>query len=227
MHLRTHGAGRSSVRLGLESLEARTLLSATLPAPIPTTSGGVVHHTDLDPIHVATIHPAAVAPAATSAGFSFHWNVGPSTVITGTNALTANGKSSGNVVFALVRDGFDSAHLGGNAVAVPIGFLITNSDASDAVPDHFHTAISIRLRLHDAASGATGVVTFKALLTGTLSGARSTLVLKFQSPLTQKLTLGHNVYTVRLPETLNPAGPDAIPTTLFAYVGVSAAGQHK
>jgi hypothetical protein len=223
MHPRTHGA-RSTVRLGLESLEARTLLSATLPAPSPAVSTAIVHHTDLNNIHVAYALPAATAhtqTAAASVRFSYHWKVGPSTVIIGANPKTANGKSSGNVDFALVRDGTDAARLGGQAAAVPLGFIITNSDADDAVPDRFHAAITLKLTLHDAASGASRTVTFKALLTGTLSFDRSTLVINVQGPLTQKVTLGQHVYTVRLPGSIKPAGPTDVPTTVFAFVAVS------
>jgi hypothetical protein len=100
MRTNTSRASQLTARLGLESLEGRTLLSATLPTPAPTV-GHVASTTTLQVHHQA-------ATQARMVGFSYQWCVGPSAVIVGTNPTTGNGKSTGSVDFALVRGGGDT-----------------------------------------------------------------------------------------------------------------------
>jgi hypothetical protein len=208
-------AGRCTARLGLESLEGRTLLSATLPTPATAASIAVAH-----PASVQVHHQAA---QPTYAHFSYDWHVGPSAVLVGTNNTTLNGKSTGSVDFALVRGGDDASRVGGPRGALPIGFVMTTSSASPDHPDHFHVSFTLRLRLHDASSGKTGELTFKGTVNGTLDWGASHLTVTFLSPTTQKLTLGHHVYTVTLPNTIKPTGPNDVPTPLYAMVQVGAA----
>jgi hypothetical protein len=65
------------------------------------------------------------------------------------------------------------------------------------------------------------VLTFKGTSTGTLSYFGSRLTATFQSPTTQKITLGSHVYTVTLPRRLNPPGPNYMPLPVYARVQVS------
>jgi hypothetical protein len=213
-------AGRFSARLGLESLEGRMLLSATLPAA-PSGGTAVAHPADAFAVnHLATTSAQA---QATYAHFSYDWHVGPSAVLVGTNSTTLNGKSTGSVDFALVRRGNDALKMGGQRGALPIGFVMTTSSADPSHPDHFHVSFTVTLKLHDDASGKTGVLTFHGTVDGTLDWMASHLTITFQSPLTQSLTLGHNVYKVTLPSTIKPTGPNDVPTPLYAFVQVSAA----
>jgi hypothetical protein len=220
-------AGRS-VRPGLESLESRTLLSSSMPTALAAPPA-IVGHSAAAAIHIDHTTPAATTQhaAPATASFAYHWSVGPSSVLVGTNTITRNRASTGSVDFALVRDSSAVARLGGPASTVPVGFLLTTSSAGDGLPDHFNTPFTIRLRLRDAASGATGEVTFKGRITGTLSWDHSGLQATFLSPTTQKITLGKHVYTVSLPATLVPNGPYDMPTTVFARIQVATATAHK
>jgi hypothetical protein len=203
---------RFSTRLGLEALEGRTLLSATLP----TATLGVAHQAAATTVQV---HHLSAQPVRVN--FSYNWQVGPSAVLTGRNSSTGNGRSTGSVDFALVRSGGESAPQGGLPVGVPLGFVVTTSSASDGKPDTFNTAFTLTLRIRDAASGTHGVLTFKGKITGKLTATRSSLTVTFDAP-SQRLVLGRHVYTVTLPRTVHPTGPYDAPSALFAFVQVSA-----
>jgi hypothetical protein len=220
MHAHKSRAGHFTARLGLESLEDRALLSATVPAtgpaaaPVVSQSSGpsmqIQHQT-------TTTAPQAQAPYV---HFSYHYGISPSAVILGTNSATLNGKSTGSVDFALVRGGGAAAHLGGAATALPIGFVMTISSADPNKPDIFHANFSVTLRLQDG--GAKGELHFKGRIDGTLDAFASHLKVTFQSPLTQTITLGKHVYTVTMPSSMNPAGPNDVPSPLYALVKVTA-----
>jgi hypothetical protein len=205
-------AGRLHARLNLESLEARTLLSATLPTPTPVP---VVCQqalaSSIQVNHQATAQAAMV-------NFSYRWGIGPSAVLTGTNSSTHIGRSTGSVDFALVRTSPDAAPLGGRPTAMPLGFVVTTSSASPARPDHFNTTFTLSLRIRDA-SGVWGQVNFKGTVTGTLTANVSNLTITFKSP-SQQLTLGHHVYSITLPKTIHPNGPADAPSAVYAFVSV-------
>jgi hypothetical protein len=197
--------GRRFVRLRLESLEGRDLPSTTvLPAPV------------LGPAVVST---ASVAQTAT---FSTHWVVGPSAIMQGTNSTTYNGKSTGSVALSLYRDTSLTGTVGGAAVTEHVGVLTTTSSASTTKPDVFHTPFTLTLTVRDAATGKTGLFTFHGTINGTLSWQTSHLTVTFQSPLTQKLTVGSHVYTVTLkpPAGYLPA-PGAPHANIDATIQVS------
>ena len=221
MTLRTD-AGRSTVRLGLESLESRTLLSTGLALPTLAAAKAALHYTGPAPIDIdytTPAKPAAVQHTTTgNASYTYHWAVGPSAVLVGTNG---NGPSTGSVDFALVRDGSEAAKLGGPAGTLPVGFLVTTSSADASDPDHFNTPFTLHLTLRDAASGKTGQLTFKGKITGTLNWNQANLKATFFSPTTQKITLGNHVYTVSLLATLFPNGPNDVPTPIYAHVQIS------
>jgi len=217
MHALNNRAGRFTARLALESLESRTLLSATMPTAAPvapaTTSHAAasdiqVHHLTSNTTHAATVN------------FQYDWSVGPSAVMIGTNSTTGNGKSTGSVDFALVRPGSDSTKLGGMPTAVPLGFLVTTGSASDAHPDHFNIKISLKLSLRDSATGKSGELTFNGMLTGTLTANQSSLTITLQTP-SQQLILGNKVYSVTLAKTMHPAGPNDVPSAVYAFVHVT------
>jgi hypothetical protein len=214
MRINTSRAGRFTARLGLESLEGRLLLSATLPAAAPS----------LGTAQVWSVKPLAAAPA--SAGFSYSWSVSPSAVLLGRNSSTGNGQSTGSVMVALSAAGSASAPLSGSSGSIPLGLFTTSSSAVPSRPDTYNTPFSINLKIHDAASGATGTLNFKGTVTGALNWQQSALVVRFDAP-TQKLTLGGRLYTVTLPGTIHLATPDAAPLQVNASVQVSrmASGQ--
>jgi hypothetical protein len=199
--------GRSVARLGLESLESRTLLSATLlPAATPTSASALVQQSSGIQIQSLAI--------TNTANYSYSWSVGPSAVLTGTN-------STGSVAIALSPAGSSSAPVGGVAAAISLARLSTSSSASDAHPDVYNTTFTLSLKIKDSSSGATGTLAFKATLHGTLSYDRSSLLVTFQNPM-QKLTLGGHVYTVTLPSSaINLAFPGNTPVKISASVQVS------
>jgi hypothetical protein len=218
MYAHNNRAGVRTARLGLESLEGRIVLSATVPAPTPVVGQTASAASEMQVQHLTT----ASVPQATYARFGYHWGIGPAgTVIQGTNTTTGNGKSTGSVDFALVRDGQMTARVGGPAAYLPVGFVMTTSSASAAHPDHYHANFSVTLRLRDA-SGVMGTVTFKGTINGTLTWGASHLTVTFQTPTTQRVTLGHHVYTVSLPTSINLASPTAPAAMLYAKVQVSA-----
>src|SRR5262249_22266486 len=74
-------------------------------------------------------------------------------------------------------------------------------------PDVYnHVPISFTLQLQDAASKATGSVTFSGFFSGSITGNNAQIQLAFTSPSTETLTLGGNKYTVAL-GTYTPPGP--------------------
>jgi hypothetical protein len=223
MLTRSHRAGRPSVRLGLEALEGRMLLSAALPAPAPATAGQISGaNTFIHGIEAASaLHSAT---AVSNAYFNYFWSMTPSTVITGANPRTHTGISTGSVDFALVRPDYTGAPLGGAATGIRLGTITTLSSASDKVPDVYHSAFTLTLRIADAASGRSGTVSFKGLITGTLSASKSNLTITFQRSLSQKVTIGNHLYTVTVPSTLKPNGPHERPT--MVYVSVQASTAH-
>jgi hypothetical protein len=214
MHPHNTRGGRAA-RLGLESLEGRIVLSAAAPvAPLPV-AGQSATASEMQIQHLPS------QGQATYATFGYHWGAGSTgTVIQGTNPTTGNGKSTGSVAFALVRDGHETARVGGPTVWTPLGFVMTSSSASAAHPDHFHASVTITLQLRDAASGKTGTLTFKGTIDGTMTWNASHLTVTFAAPV-QKLTLGHHVYTVTLPHTFHPVGPTAMPLRLYAQLQVA------
>jgi hypothetical protein len=218
MHTNTSRAGRHTARLGLESLEGRVLLSATLPA-MPTPAAA----------QVSSIQPLATVQAAS---YSYSWSISPGAVLTGTNSGTTNGKSSGSVMVALAAAGNGSATVNGSAIALPLGQFSTGGSALDSNPDRYNTPFSLTLKIRDAASGATGTLTFNGTITGTMGWNVATLHWKtslaasFQNP-TQGLTLGGHTYSVSLPGKVALGIPDDLPVKINAAVQVSPAASSQ
>src|SRR5262249_17836368 len=78
-------------------------------------------------------------------------------------------------------------------------------------------------KIRDDNSGATGTLTFKGTITGTLSWNSSALSFNFQNP-TQTLILGGRMYTVSLPQgPIHLPSPNSVPNRLEARVQVSTA----
>jgi hypothetical protein len=214
-----------TARLGLESLEGRIVLSTTtLPAAAPI----IGRQSATPPMQVdhLSARTASVAPQAAktqaSASFSYGWVAGPRSVLVGTNTKTGNGKSSGSVALALVRNRSASAHVGGPPVTLRVGFITTTGSATPRDPDRYHVAFSMKLHLRDAASGRSADVIFRGTINGTLSWKGSHLKATFQTPTTQRVILGNHVYTVTLPRSFTPAGPYEAPVSLYARIQVSA-----
>jgi hypothetical protein len=212
----TNTRARQTIRLGLESLEGRTVPTATLSAPASAAGQFSAAAQDVQVQHLQA------ASVTTWARFGFSWGAGTTgAVLTGTNALTANHKSTGSVALALVRGGMDSARVDGSAVTVPVGFLMTSSSAKSTSPDHYSTAFSLTITIHDAASGKSATLTFKGTLTGTTTWESANLKLTLWSP-QQHVTVGNHVYTVTLPKYLYPHGPNDAPVPVYAQVKINS-----
>jgi hypothetical protein len=170
----------------------------------------------------AVAAPLAIQYASTTnAGFSSHWGIVSSAILTGTNPTTHNGRSTGSVAIALFPDAATSARVGGPAVTLPAAVLTTSSSALGK-PDTYHTTFSFALRLRDSASGASAVLTFTGTINGTLGLHFSALTATLQGPLTRQVTLGNHVYTVRFPAgTFHLPAPGTTPLRLNATVQVN------
>jgi hypothetical protein len=216
MHAHNHRAGRFTARLGLESLEGRTLPSATLPTPAPVLAQAAAIQSGSS--------TATVQSQATTANFSYHLGISPSAVLIGTNSSTGNGHSTGCVMVALYRGRPMSARLGGSALAVPVAMVTSSSSAMPNQPDHYHTTFMISMQIRDAASGVSRTLTFKGTLNGTLSWSKSALNLTFQGPLTRQVWLGKHIYTVTLKTgSLHVPAPGTTPALIGALVSVKNA----
>jgi hypothetical protein len=160
--------------------------------------------------------------------FSYQWSISPSSVITGSNPTRSTGseQSSGSVAFALAPDGTSMSSLGSGLSAIPAATLTTTSSAPEQGPDSFASPFSMTLHLTDAASGASGDLTFAGAINGTLTATTSQLTADFSSPLTQQLTLGDYRYSVTIgPASVHVPAPGAsAPALLDALVEVNPRG---
>jgi hypothetical protein len=86
----------------------------------------------------------------------------------------------------------------------------TFSNAPRATPNSFlKSAYALTLRLTDDASGQSGTLTFHGVFNGTLSASSANITTTITDPTTQELTLGGNLYRVKL-EAFSPPGPPGI-----------------
>ncbi len=193
MFLNNARAVRRATRLGVETLEGRTLLSAS----------GLVSQAVSSTVVYAT-----------------HWSVTPGAVLTGSNAATGNHKSTGSVDVALFRDASLAGKLGAAPATIHVGLVTTTSSATDSRPDIYHTSFTLTLRLKDAASGVIDTLSFKGTIDGTLTASHSMLTINFKTPV-QKVTLGHHVYTITLPQGIHPPAPGTTHATLDVKIGVA------
>jgi hypothetical protein len=223
MNLRADSLTASAVRLGLETLEDRTLPSGNPlldPTVVKNPVAATVQTSASSSVTLQSQQVAATQAAVASASFGYHWAVAPSSVLLGTNPATGNGKSTGSVAVALVRDGTTSVPVGATGAKILVGYLMTSSSAKDSSPDKFQTPFTLTLRLRDALSGASTVLSFKGMITGTMVYYRSSMKVTFQFP-TQKVTLGKYVYTVSLPSSITLGSPRAAPTPFSAWVRIT------
>jgi hypothetical protein len=105
--------------------------------------------------------------------------------------------------------------------------VVTNirafSSASQNRPDLFkHAAFSSTLQLKDAASNATGSLTFSGFFSGSITNDNANVKITFTSPTTQTLTLGGNTFTVTMGAYSPPGPPGAVNAgSLNAVVSVA------
>jgi hypothetical protein len=204
MQTTTDRARRFTARLGLESLESRTLLSTTLPAPTPSTTALVGQQ--------ATVSAIQVQSLATTANYSYSWSISPGPV------LVAGGAGTGSVAIALSGPGSDASTVGGSASTISLGVANTSTSAVPTHQDVYNTTFSLTLHIKDANTGLTGSMTFQGKVTGSMDWTKSSLLLSFQNPM-QKLTLGTRVFTVSLPSAV-PLPIPGTPVKLSATVEV-------
>jgi hypothetical protein len=230
-----HRAGRPNTRIGIESLESRTLPSTTLPPTGHVVNNLAFHQTIPSPMfihygengqdqHGASGNSSAplAAPQSTGvANYSSQWGLSPAAVVTGTSHLTGSGRSTGSVAIALARGSNASAALGRAANRTTIGYITTSSSATAGSPDSYRTPITFSLALKDNDTGASTVVTFNALVTGTVSTRESSLNLVFQGGTTRQVRLGGHVYSVTLnSEMIHAPAPGSTPAAINASIQV-------
>lgn len=135
--------------------------------------------------------------AAEFVNFSYSWS--SSGIVLGTNATTGGpGLSTGSVTFALYPDDSSGAELNGAASPIPGALVSTSSSALVESPDSYNSPFSLTLNLKDTLSGDTSPLTFSGSISGTISAFSSALQLAFDHPLTQQVTLGGHLYSVKI-----------------------------
>jgi hypothetical protein len=89
--------------------------------------------------------------------------------------------------------------------------LKTYSKADPASPDQFtNKGYSLVLALTDNDSHQAGTLTFTGVFNGTISAQNSNITNTFTGPATQKLLLGHHLYTVTIGQFTPPAPPGSV-----------------
>jgi MYXO-CTERM domain-containing protein len=128
--------------------------------------------------------------------WSYYWSISPAPVL-------ASG--TGTVSQALGKGGNGSTRLLAAAVT-------TNSDTSARTPDRFHSYFNLTLHLTDRATHQSGSLTFRGLISGTLTANSAHLTETFLTP-AEHLTLGKHIYWVELPKSISllPPGSPVVP----------------
>jgi hypothetical protein len=228
-------AGRPIARIGVESLESRTLPSTLPPAVVLNRE---VFHVVLPPApfmfhygdsgqaqHGASSNSAAPQSAHRQenevANYASQWGLSPGAVVTGTSHLTGSGRSTGSVAIALGRGVSSSAQAGASSAVQTIGYITTSSSATAGSPDNYRTPITLSLTLKDNDSGASTVVSFSALVSGTVSAREASLNVAFFGGTTRQVRLGSHTYTVSLgSEMFHAPAPGATPAAITASIQV-------
>jgi hypothetical protein len=162
---------------------------------------------------LAALLPAAAARAE-SIAWGYDWSRTP-TVIPGDNDNT------GSINLAVGQPG--TAVNSSTIVAVD---LTTSSTALASNPDVFHhDAYHLTLMLTDLASHMTGVFTFSGKISGTLTANSANITNVFNSPMTEKMVLGGNTYTVTIGPFSAPGPPGSVAKgSISALVEVAPGG---
>jgi hypothetical protein len=123
-------------------------------------------------------------------------------------ALTPIGTGADRGVVFLTGSGASNQMQSAPYAATPISTSVwTLSNASSDSPQQVAGApFALVLNIHDKASGITGAVTFTGDLNGNLWKSGSTLQPTFNSPLTESLHLGHDIYDVSFKSFTPPSG---------------------
>ena len=177
------------------------------------------------PLLTALVLLGAGQASAEMIDFGYSWSA-PTSVFTGTNPTTLDGKSTGSVALAVVDPGSASATPGSTTPTFVPGATLTTTSSATTVPDTFSSPFSMKLHLTDSASSMSGDLTFAGTLAGTLTRTTSQLNATLSSPFTQTLTLGGNVYAVTIdPTVVNLPVPGATsPAAIDARVTVASSG---
>jgi hypothetical protein len=161
-----------------------------------------------------------LAKADTRADFiswSYNWTHTPAVVPSDGAGSSQPGHGTGGITLTNHQGGTGSGN--SDVVATEI---TTFSSASVNAPDHFtNTKYSLILGLTDSASHRSGMLTFNGVLNGTLSLTSANIKNTFAGPLTQRLDLGGNLYTVTIGPYAAPGIPDATQTgSISAHISV-------
>lgn len=132
---------------------------------------------------------------------SWGYNWAPSTT-----KVVAQAGGSGSLT--LTNEASNSATGSSNTVVTNIH---TVSTAPYNTPATFsHAAISFALQLTDSTSKATSTLKFSGYFSGTITGDSSNIQLTMTSPMTQKVTLGGNTYSVTMGNYTAPGPANAV-----------------
>lgn len=127
--------------------------------------------------------------------WAYNWEPGAAKIV-------ADGGGNGSL--ALTDEPSKSASGLSNTIVTNIR---TFSTATSSNPDTFtHANYNFTLSLQDAATHATGSLSFSGFFSGTLTSNNANIKMNPTSPTSQQITLGGNVYTVTL-GTYSPPGP--------------------
>jgi hypothetical protein len=147
--------------------------------------------------------------------YQYQWSVTPSAVLAGASSITFSA---------------EPAHSAVGPSNIVVTDMDTLSTANGTHPDVFATSggrYSLALRLTDTVSHESGMVTFTGQIQGLLSRSNVIVHNTFDSPTTQILTLGDNLYVISLTSFTSPGLPGASNHgSIGSHVDVFAAHQH-
>ena len=144
--------------------------------------------------------------------WSYTWNAQP--VVIDADPLGPHSRPSGGITLtpgAITITGGTPGVAHGNADIVAVNLTaFAFSPTPDGKPYHFTNApYQLSVTLTDVDSKASGTLTFSGVFNGTFTDSSVHLHNRFTSPKKQWLTLGNNVYTVKLTSFTQPGPPTA------------------
>ncbi|HTU23544.1 MAG TPA: PEP-CTERM sorting domain-containing protein [Gemmataceae bacterium] len=143
--------------------------------------------------------------------WSYTWSAQP--VVLDADPLGPDSRPTGGITLtpgAITITGGKPGVAQGNANIVAVNLTaFAFSPSPDDKPYHFTNApYHLGVTLTDVDSKVSGTLTFAGVFNGTFTNSHMDLDTSFTSPTQQSLTLGHNVYTVKLTAYTPPGPPE-------------------
>ncbi|MGH7172324.1 MAG: PEP-CTERM sorting domain-containing protein, partial [Gemmataceae bacterium] len=159
--------------------------------------------------------------------WSYAWNAQP--IVVNADPLGPHSQPTGGITLtpgAITITGGSPGVALGNANIVAVNLTaFTFAPSPDGKPYQFtNSPYHLGVTLTDVNSKASGTMSFAGVFNGSLTDSSVNLDTRFTSPTQQCLTLGHNVYTVKLTTYTPPGAPaDGGEGSISALVNVQPA----